>query len=129
MNFYASKVKNSFKVAKKEITRLNALFKKEYENAPSTNNDMLLLPTMTMNLLQGIGKTLHCKGSNNCQSKGYQIVSSRDAGHGEASATNVKRTRICRICHGVGYDARNCEKSPPSRRQHLRPSSSTISSD
>ncbi|PON79203.1 hypothetical protein PanWU01x14_013190 [Parasponia andersonii] len=94
----------------------------EYENTPSANNDNEPTPRHRQNpnivkdpiivKAKGVGK----------------IGSSRDAGHGEAPTTNVKRTRICRICHRVGHDARNREKRPPSRRQHLRPSSSTISS-
>ncbi|PON80105.1 hypothetical protein PanWU01x14_005550 [Parasponia andersonii] len=104
MNFYTSRLKSSFKYAKSEIVRLTSFFKHEYKQISlRSNDDHVILgrhhdnPNIIRDLV-------------NVQTKGSgHIGSSADGVHRAGSSGTVKKTRLCRICYGVGYDVHNCQ--------------------
>ncbi|PON35103.1 hypothetical protein PanWU01x14_338830 [Parasponia andersonii] len=116
-------VKSSYAVAKTEIARLTSAFKLQYENISSSTNDN----DSTSELYHQ--NTNIIKDSLVVKTKGSAYVgTSRDFMHGSSSMANVKRTKICHICHGIDHDPRNCEKRPPILRHQLWPTSSNTAS-
>ena len=124
MNFYASKVESSFKLAKDEIARLTTLFKDMFENMPTQNEDSqgpVRGHRHNPNIIRD-PRIVKTKGSGNQTGR-------RDGVPMEGPIGTVRRPRICNICKGVGHDARNCLQRPRVPRNRAGPSSSHTASN
>ena len=100
MNFYASKVESSFKLAKDELARLTAQFKEAFENISTQTEDSKEWAgghRQNPNIIRD-PRVVKTKGSCN------QAVR-RDGVPIEGPIGTIRRAKIYGICKKVGHDA------------------------